>query len=577
MVFCGKPSRGCATCRAKKKKCDAAVPACSLCRRTGSKCPGYRDQLSLSFRDQSQCVIEKVRGSSGKKRHSTDEVAEKSKVSATPDLTHDQRGPEVRISRRFDSRRRSCTSTLEYDELNEALSPLNVDYSPNVDCFWPTLELSPASDPIPFQPKDVHISIIPIALSPPLEEQATYFFFQNYVFTELATPYNHLACLPTICSQVSQMKALSSVIISIGAAGISNIRKDPDIMRAAQEIYSSTLQYTQDLLEDSSQIQKDQTILVVLLLALYENITCCTPQSMRSWSRHVRGATALLSLRGQDSLSDIALLGLFLHLRQQIITDCLQRKAPTPQIVVDWSCKVKGLVSGPKLWENSLEDISIRLCDLRSSIKQGSIDNDEAIRLAATLDEDLEAWLSKVPEYFSYSKIYDFENPEDVFFGCYHVYSETRVVSVWNHYRSLRIITNEVIIDAIYSSGNATSHEVQRRSSEQLLNKLTADICGSVPPFLGYRNGQKNAPVMIGTLLLWPLYTCAAQNYASPVARDWIILQLDKIGEVMGIRLATSLARVLRTRGEVTVWSRIETEEERTLIQEVEWDSCEEW
>ena len=66
------------------------------------------------------------------------------------------------------------------------------------------------------------------------------------------------------------MKALSGVMISIGAAGISNIWKDPDLMRAAQEIYSSTLQHTQSLLEDSSQIQKDQTLLVVLLLALYE-------------------------------------------------------------------------------------------------------------------------------------------------------------------------------------------------------------------------------------------------------------------------------------------------------------------
>ena len=42
---------------------------------------------------------------------------------------------------------------------------------------------------------------------------------------------------------------------------------------------------------------------------------------MRSWSRHVRGATALLSLRGEDSLSDIALLELFLHLRQQIVSN----------------------------------------------------------------------------------------------------------------------------------------------------------------------------------------------------------------------------------------------------------------
>jgi hypothetical protein len=42
---------------------------------------------------------------------------------------------------------------------------------------------------------------------------------------------------------------------------------------------------------------------------------------MRSWSRHVRGATALLSLRSQDALNDIPLLELFLHLRQQAVSE----------------------------------------------------------------------------------------------------------------------------------------------------------------------------------------------------------------------------------------------------------------
>jgi hypothetical protein len=41
---------------------------------------------------------------------------------------------------------------------------------------------------------------------------------------------------------------------------------------------------------------------------------------MRSWSRHVRGATALLALRGQDALNDEAFLELYLHLRQQIVS-----------------------------------------------------------------------------------------------------------------------------------------------------------------------------------------------------------------------------------------------------------------
>jgi hypothetical protein len=42
---------------------------------------------------------------------------------------------------------------------------------------------------------------------------------------------------------------------------------------------------------------------------------------MQSWSRHVRGATALLLLRGQDSLYNTAGIGLFLYLRQQIVRD----------------------------------------------------------------------------------------------------------------------------------------------------------------------------------------------------------------------------------------------------------------
>jgi hypothetical protein len=127
-------------------------------------------------------------------------------------------------------------------------------------------KLPPARELIP----NLHDDIYRFHLSPSLEDQATCFFFHNYVFTELASPYDHFACLPILYSQAREMKALSGIMMSIGAAGISNISKDPDLMRAAQEIYSSTLQHTQSLLADSSQIQKDQTLLTVLLLALYE-------------------------------------------------------------------------------------------------------------------------------------------------------------------------------------------------------------------------------------------------------------------------------------------------------------------
>lgn len=226
---------------------------------------------------------------------------------------------------------------------------------------------------------------------------------------------------------------------------------------------------------------------------------------------------------------------------------------------------MKIVVGGWRASENSLLDISIRLCELRSAIRLGSVCDNEAIRKAVAVDKELECWRSGLPVEFSYSKLYNSDNPEDAFFGFYHVYAEKKVIPVWNYYRSMRIMTNEIILDALHSLHSQSTMPTQQLVSEIILNELTHDICGSVRPFLGYTNGQKNVPALYGTLIIWPLYMCAAQNYASPKTREWIILQFNKIGEAMGILLATTLAHVLRTSWGVTVWDMaVDTAERNT-------------
>ncbi|KAJ5602735.1 hypothetical protein N7537_005691 [Penicillium hordei] len=67
MVYCGRPSTSCNNCRAKKTRCDKAVPECGQCCRTGQKCPGYRDPSSLIFRDESTQVINRARSKVSKR------------------------------------------------------------------------------------------------------------------------------------------------------------------------------------------------------------------------------------------------------------------------------------------------------------------------------------------------------------------------------------------------------------------------------------------------------------------------------------------------------------------------------
>ncbi|KFY75157.1 hypothetical protein V499_04856 [Pseudogymnoascus sp. VKM F-103] len=51
MVYLG-PSRGCETCKRRRKKCDEARPSCARCLTSNRTCVGYSDGASLIFRPQ---------------------------------------------------------------------------------------------------------------------------------------------------------------------------------------------------------------------------------------------------------------------------------------------------------------------------------------------------------------------------------------------------------------------------------------------------------------------------------------------------------------------------------------------
>ncbi|KAH8810849.1 hypothetical protein F5884DRAFT_672830, partial [Xylogone sp. PMI_703] len=405
-------------------------------------------------------------------------------------------------------------------------------------------------------------------------EQATAFFFNNYVFTEAWGHHCYFAYLPIAPNQIDTNKALSGVIVSIGIAGISLTRGDRNIMTNAHKVYSLTLCHTKAALVDSHQIHDYQTMITVLLLSLYEvSLTCSVPQSMRSWTSHLIGATALLSLRGQGFLYDETNLQIFLYLRLQIL-NCLQRRVQIPSLIVQLSKHIRDIQGEKVRPENMLDEIATQLCHLRAMIRTRVMEKETILQVALSIDESLVYWTSGLPADYSYTTVYDFDSPQDVFFGCYHVYPEPVITSVWNHYRCLRILTHEVILDSIYCSDSTSLHKEQMLSSSRLLNKLTSDICASIPPYLGYRTDRK-ATAGIGILLIWPLYVAAAVRYASNSTREWIISQCDKIGETMGIQLATSLARILSTNPDITVWSRITSENERHSAIQVGID--EEW
>ncbi|OJJ44257.1 hypothetical protein ASPZODRAFT_72043 [Penicilliopsis zonata CBS 506.65] len=65
MVYRGKPSTGCQTCRTRRIKCDETRPSCKACARVGRPCPGYRHPFDVILRDQTASVQNKNSSSRG--------------------------------------------------------------------------------------------------------------------------------------------------------------------------------------------------------------------------------------------------------------------------------------------------------------------------------------------------------------------------------------------------------------------------------------------------------------------------------------------------------------------------------
>jgi hypothetical protein len=184
-------------------------------------------------------------------------------------------------------------------------------------------ELSPEDDTKPTKSLVKPLSLghlLTIELGISAEDQASCFFFQNYVSEEQQYHNGNFQYLADIYASEEVASALTDSVVSLGMVGLSNFWKAPSIMADAHTKYNSALRLVSTRLRDIEEAKSNQTLVSVMLLGLYETNTCTGPQSMKSWTKHVSGAAALLSLRGKQQLATTIGRQVFYHLRTQVVS-----------------------------------------------------------------------------------------------------------------------------------------------------------------------------------------------------------------------------------------------------------------
>ncbi|KAL2793741.1 hypothetical protein BJX66DRAFT_305340 [Aspergillus keveii] len=531
MVYCGRPSKGCLSCRTRKIRCDQTRPACSECVKCGWVCPGYRDTLSLMFRDESQRVIQKA---------TTAAQRNKLKKAMRPETSASQSPPS------------SSESSGE--------SSISLQASLTNTTNRQVEEVTGQLQPQMLQPSHQ-----------PTENEAISWFLRYNAWPGALFMIGFDQDLLDQPNMPLSEQACRSSIVSVGMALLGRLHQSAQINQRAVLEYGHALGLLMRALADESESRTDAALSAVLLLAIFEVTTSRTLDSMEKWTSHMRGASLLLEMRNHQHLQRSEGLMLFVQLRFHIITGCLQRGLHVPTSVLECNRIAMWLKPQTEAHCDSIINIIGQLSNLRADIIAGVLtDAEEILPVAVALNGELLAWAADVPPEFTYTVV---EDPppnvlDGVAYGCkpynnrYHIYHDLWVSHAWNHYRCARILTSEIIITCLrrLTPNRQVPGKILQRQIAMLYRTskdLATDICGSAPYHLGagcvYAGSRRKIPAsqtyMGGMLLLLPLAIAAATDRRGHSMRKWVIQCLRAIGHAMGIDQAFAVIEVLETEG----------------------------
>ncbi|KAF5515128.1 Beauvericin cluster-specific repressor BEA4 [Colletotrichum fructicola] len=466
MVYCGKPSKGCSSCRERKIRCDQKEPGCGQCEKRQQECPGYRNLVDLMFRDESAHVKRKA-------------TKTRARICGKPPTASNAPGaPEP------PGLSGSAPSSSGTEPENPAPYPRTTNRATDAR-RKPALALAVITQPV---------SLIAITGRRQLA----------YVTTDDLVNYDFVFDIwrPASMLPSRQVDGVMASMTAVGLAGLADLTKCHQTMDWARRSYGTALRLTNDALRDPSEAVKDTTMLSILVLNTYEMLTGRSPQTVRAWQEHLNGASALAKMRGLAQFRSRAGVRMFIMLTHIALTSCIQRSLPMPPSLVELRNQL-GMLSPPGDPNWRMSGPIYRVMQLRHDIKRGKLRQTEAIvDQLAKVDNEFVDIIADLPESWHYRLVNLSQSHPAVFDGFHcHVYPALGLAATWNGIRSLRMLVHETIIGELCKDLGEQpilswpyEAKFQLAKSVDALEKLRDAILASVPQHFGVVNYNDAKP-----------------------------------------------------------------------------------
>ncbi|KAK0125436.1 hypothetical protein ONS96_009277 [Cadophora gregata f. sp. sojae] len=536
MVYCGKPSKGCANCRKRRIRCDQALPSCGQCTKIKKECPGYRDMLDLSFRHEYSSVIEKVNARNERK------TVERQKPQSTAWYPKDN--PKSNESA-YDQPP-SPPKVFEWD----TFSFRHDDFS---EIMWKNGSTSPTRPMSTF------------SMFPTIEDRGVAFFAANFVTPPGGPTHGSFTSLYEIKQFTGSLDdPLVAGITATGLACFANTTKSDEVMRHARRQYTVALQLINKALGSPEDALKDSTLLAVLVLAVFETTAGSKKLSLKEWRHHMNGTAALLKLRGRPQLWTPIGFKLFMHASTHVMVGCLHREIAMPPELLELRQEAFQCVNEEPVWQYL--KVADEFTIFRGAVRNGTLANpEEIIRAALIIDRKLHQIFTDVSPGWIYETVVCEVEQDIVFQNRYDIYHDHCIAQTWNGMRTARIMLNETICFQLTRlSESTTGYESRWEQSTQICIEMSDAILRSVPQHLGHISRRPfqgdgttshvteplerdpSYPSLGSWFLLWPLYIAGTTRVATPEMRAYAGTILEYVGETVGIKQGTNLASFIR-------------------------------
>jgi hypothetical protein len=373
---------------------------------------------------------------------------------------------------------------------------------------------------------------------------------------------------------------------AIGLAGISAFAHTPSLTREARKRYVAAIQGVNNAIVFPESAKKDSTLTAIMLLSQIEVIECFTPRlPLVGWENHVKGAAAVLKLRGAEQLKTPLEVRLFVQAVSALIVCCMKNRIHLPSHLFELTGIAADYTDTDSPGWRSF-NAQMLVTQFAAEVNQNLIpDPRDVIQRALDLDDLVSLMFSDAGPQWTFETIYDDTRPDLVLHGYYYLYPNFLAAQVWNGMRSMRLSLHAAIRNTLLKGFVrrppvfcTPKYTAQFQASTDLLYQMQAELLASIPQYFLFKPEAKTAPFKFpwsnfnsgvynssrsgkdvstmvpliringGYMLPWLLYRTANICITRQDTLDHILGLLRLVSSEMGMRMALVLAEDLQVR-----------------------------